>query len=226
MREQDNGFLPTFSETAKLWFKGGNLLLSLVLAGLSAWLITAKPAAGIGLIVALVGSIFTLVKLELGTYKRLKRTLNKPDQELYNEFLEILPSDRGVIYEISPEIGILPSFRREILKDLYDFVDHWDNPEHEFHDEQVEKAKEDLLGVANNLLEFITEKTAPHDQNPDVYKLTSKIQVDDPSFRSTEEDYDPRTEIQRDLEEGGKLQDEVLEKHQEFIETAKSRLGV
>lgn len=228
MKEQDNGFLPTFSETVKLWLKGGNLLLSLVLAALSAWLfITKELAAGIGLTVTTVGSIFTLIKLELSTYKKIKRTYNQPDKELYKEFIELLPSDRGVIYEISPDVGILPSFEKGTLENLHDFVDCWDNAEHEFHDEQVEKAKEDLLDAANDFLEFITEKAAADDQHPGLYyTLISKRQAVDFSFIPTDEDYDPQTEVRRDLEKGGKLQDEVFEKHQEFVETAKKRLGV
>jgi len=144
----------------KLTFENLIMITALVLT--EAWFLKGyfegvpefEPA--IAFIIAL-GAIFTKdpIKEKLGFTKKT----NRHDQELFEEFLKVLPNEPTLRFLKEHDFG--NSFNRKYIEPLYDFIETWDSVEKEFINVKLEKKKKELHFQAKELGFEIAKRTVP-----------------------------------------------------------------
>ncbi len=117
-----------------------------------AWLVSSpnwEPA------VAVLGFLAVLAGLE---YKELsQKTGDSVDRKLFEEFLELLPSDGVIVFVSTFDFGGI--FFHDRLKNLRTFRATWDNPEHEFLDRTLETKRKEFYQAVNEFMSHIVANT-------------------------------------------------------------------
>ena len=139
------------------------------------------------------------------------------DEILYWRFLELLPTAKGVLVFLK-ELGISLRFREENLRPLDEFLDTWDDAEHEFLDAEIEQKRKSLLATCKVFCSWISQNTADAEGcNPGLHEIIPYC-CDEwkPGYQ----------ECIRKMEEVQKLSEKLREAHQELVRTARRRLNV
>lgn len=166
-------------------------------------------------IVVFFASLAAFITFDIKEQSPLKSSdsqVHPADVTLFNEFLQLLPS-AGVI-EFLRTHDFLGSFRRNNIEPINTFVREWSNAEHEFQDKDIEKQKQELYEAAQSFVRLIGSYTSPNNKGfqsviPDYY----------------EDGEERERTFKKEAEEIGDAADLVVEKHQEIIKVARSKLG-
>lgn len=81
------------------------------------------------------------------------------DQVLFERFRRELPYEPAI--RLLKEQDFAGSFHRSSIRPLFNFVETWDTPEHEFIDSELDEALKRLYGEAHTMADCITERTVP-----------------------------------------------------------------
>jgi hypothetical protein len=126
---------------------------------------------------------FLRSKLEIPTEReKLNQERMKSDIDLYKKIKSYLDSD-GNMMEIR-DIHFGSSFRDNLTEDLHKFIWECKKPEFEFHNDELESAKKELVYNLVSLLDSIGQYTFTNDTNTDFrsvpkdwsYKLPDKYE--------------------------------------------------
>lgn len=159
-------------------------------------------------------AVSSFIAFEYKAYKQ-KSNNNMPakhDAELFNKFMEDLPSISGSI-EFVRNHDFCNSFRLERLDELFNFARRWDGAEKEFLNTDLEHARKNLLHKINEFLDNSKTRTCP-DRNglQSVY------------YEAVNEE--EHEEIKNDIKILNQLGNDVYTLHQKLIRTAKQNLIV
>jgi len=195
------------------------LLIFTVLASLQ--LSTGKVSTGWWLVGSALLAFSGLVTIEvkdlqqLGDLKdKLERKTQEPDRSLFEEFLETLPSDEGSMFHLQ-EVQFAGGFRSEFLEDLQEFVYHWDNPEHEFKNENIEEERKQLLKSVKDFLDFTVINFGVNSSQGNYLVANWKQQP-----------HSDQQKIKEHTDKCDELQDKVINHHQKLIRVAREELAV
>ena len=134
------------------------------------------------------------------------------DRELLKKFMETLPSTEGSIPFIKEHNMAGYSFEIARLEDLQKFVGEWDNAEHEFHDEELEKLRKKLLSLSRDYLDELSRNTWL--TSPGFAAVPAEWEIEQPErFR----------EVVSKLHQ---LAEDILNAHQSLIRLGRKKLGL
>lgn len=119
-------------------------MLALIWAAVS-W---TQPGLPWEALITFVGSFVTFVTLSASDEReRLdpvqREAHRRSDKELFDRFLELLPTEGPIAFARNQDF--LASFRHEAVQPFNEFSDSRDNPEHEFHDSELEARRVDFV---------------------------------------------------------------------------------
>lgn len=126
-------------------------------------------------LLALLGSVAWLVKnpdweplvtalVLLGTYLGLEisdqKKISNPDKELFEKFLvELQPDGPTINFLRHQDIGA--PFESNELNELDNFIRHWDDASHEFHNKKLDKKRRELYDKIKIFLSKLSLKVFP-----------------------------------------------------------------
>lgn len=139
-------------------------------------------------------------------------SVHPSDRFLLKKIVKLLPST-GVIHFLKHH-DFLGSFRQREIEPIEQFLYEWNNAEHEFQDEDIEKLKIELFEAARQFIALVGQYTTLNKNGfqavrPDYYEGGGEREV----------------EFRREANEIGKSADSVVEKHQEFVRVARHKFG-
>lgn len=109
-------------------------------------------------LITALGLLAAFIAQEIKSFKNQRPS---PDNQLFQEFLEVLPSGGGSIEFISHFNMAGFAFDSKNLNDLRKFSYEWDNAEHEFADLDLEHLRKRLLAKIDEYLNYFALNTWP-----------------------------------------------------------------
>jgi hypothetical protein len=132
------------------------------------------------------------------------------DRKLFDVFLSALPSQGFISFIKTIDIG--EHFRSCELDQLKSFCHSWNDPEHEFVDQQLEAKRKRLYELADAYREAISLNT--FSSRPESFQGTP-----------TEWRHDKPAEYKAIIRELHELADQVVEAHADLVRTGRAKLG-
>ena len=137
-------------------------------------------------------------------FENVDRIPNKNDVELYSEFLELFAkSDRIRFFK---EHDFSGTFHKNQIEQLNEFIEFWDNADHEFVDQGMESARKNLYEAACNLGMVVAKNTT--------YKGTGPLISVKPDHLHSEPTPDW---VKRDAKEINELAPPFVEAHESLV---------
>lgn len=136
------------------------------------------------------------------------------DSTLFSEFLQLLPSAKGVIAFLDQNNMAGFSFRSENFEPLREFCSSWDNAEHEFHNVELESLRKSLLSHMNEYWSLLATETWPVNSNPNFSTVPPEWEYEQPE------------RFNKVVSKFHELAKSIVEIHQELIRTGKKHLAV
>ena len=180
---------------------------------------SADYLLGFGLVfLALLHNIlYKFFEYKNNTDKILKNTsIRNADVELYNKFIESLPSESiGINFLCEHDLG--NTYDKDSTNDIQSFLDKWNNPEYEFLDEEIESQKKDFY---SSLQEFYFELAT---QAGFIDNSSSRMTVIPNAYFNRGKPYpDDIMSITKDFNSKASV---CCEKHKSFITLCKKKLN-
>lgn len=161
-------------------------------------------------LVTSIGLFATLIGLEIQGLKGAREKRNNPDRQLFEAFLEVLPSHGSIEFIKTHNIG--GTFDPEELNDLRRFTYEWIDPEHEFLNNRLEKKRRKLHELTEQYLYSIAVNTFPTHSGRQ--RVLPRWELERPK---------PFGEVVNELHD---LADQVADAHQDLVRTARKTLNV
>jgi hypothetical protein len=163
-------------------------------------------------LVAMATAFVVLLGLEVTDRSEPNKseTVGGPDQELFLEFLNIMPSDGAIRFLRKQEMG--GHFNRRGLDDLYAFVGTWEDVTHEFQDSKLEAKRKQLLQQVNDYCDLIGLYT--EQDHGDSHHIRPYLRHEQPD------------EFQKAVRELHKQADKIVKLYDEFIRLGRKKLRV
>ena len=118
-------------------------------------------------ILELLASILTSLSKYFRNFIKKKSEF---DSNLFEKFLDELPSNSPSIRFLA-EHDIGTAYKKDELKDLYDFLYTWDNAEHEFKNRKLENLRKEFITKSYAFLGELAMNVWPVKNNPDFYSM-------------------------------------------------------
>ncbi len=146
------------------------------------------------------------------TYKEKEKS-EIADKDLFNKFLETLPSNSPSIYLLrDQDFGSF--YNNDDIDQINDFIDKWDNTEHQFLDTELEVKRKELLRGCNLFISNLVTSSGP-------INIGSFYSVIPDGHRGDWEQPDYVNEKIKDLNQKAT---NCYSQHQEFITLCKNKL--
>lgn len=162
-------------------------------------------------LLAMLALFATLITLE---FQEPEERQDSPDHQLFQAFLELLPSDGDI--EFIARWSLSQPFALDRLANLRRFAEKWGLPEYQFHDKKLEGRRKELLNLTRKFLESAAINTFrdPEPNPHDWYRIPDDWEITQPErYKQAKNELD-------------NLADQVFEAHQDFIRTARRRLNM
>lgn len=143
---------------------------------------------------------------------------SKHDRELFDEFLDALPSNGNVKF-IDEYDFLFGDFHRHNISQIKDFLETWNDAEHEFVNKKLEKKRQELFGRLKKFLDVLVVATVPVGNGK---KLS--VFPDNQPRKNDEGHYLPH--LKEDARKTNDAAKGIFKLHQDFIREAKKRLKV
>jgi hypothetical protein len=170
-----------------------------------AWLVSSpgwEPA------VAMLGALAVLVGLE---YKEFSQRNNASvDRKLFEQFLELLPSNGAIEFVSTFDFGGI--FFHDRLENLRTFRATWDNPEHEFLNRTLESKRKEFYQAVDDFMSHISANTFPLEDGKQAVPR--------------EWEYKQPKRYHEAVESINNSADKVSKKHKELVRIARKKLKV
>jgi hypothetical protein len=142
----------------------GKWISIIVMLVCSAWFVARWSDAGFPWdpLVPFIIALGAYAKLEVSQSARVSKVDDvsiENDADLFRQLHELLPSHGAIEFVKHHDFG--GSFLLRDLDPIGRFCYEWDNPQHEFNDQQLEAQRADLLRAAKYFSHAIALKTAP-----------------------------------------------------------------
>ena len=184
------------------------------------WALVATVVTVVGTIIIALNNFFGLKdravdylrdRLEVQTLEEeIERRKIKKDRELFQEFLEVLPSSGSIDFIDTKNMAGF-SFDPESLDDLREFYYNWDDAEHEFMDDELEEKRERLYDLVADYTSLISGNT---------FRTDSGRQTVPPEWEHQQPDRFAK--VVSELHEKAEA---VVEAHQDLVRTGRKKLG-
>ncbi|HEX8162903.1 MAG TPA: nucleotide-binding protein [Pyrinomonadaceae bacterium] len=144
----------------------------------------------------------------ISTAEKLK--IKEADRELLAQLRKALPSNGSIKFIRDFSMGSA-AFHRKKLDDLYNFMDDWNDAEHEFLDEELEERRGRLYTLVQEYLELVHHNTFPE-------------AAGDMLAVPTEWRYEDNERYVRVVNQLHGKAGEVVRAHQDLVRTARNKL--
>jgi hypothetical protein len=186
-----------------LWIKQFQSVLDAMWASLDFWRITALA------LLTLAVAVVTFRRQLLAIL--IPRSASVHDKDLFKKFLDALPSTGNVAFV--RDYDFANSFRLDDLRELTTFTYRWNNPEHEFLDQELEVRRQQVLRAIQAFLRSVDLYTSPnHAERQSVFP------------RGVNPEFDVPPAIRREIDELNEQSRSVYAEHSELVRLAKTKL--
>jgi len=132
------------------------------------------------------------------------------DIRLFREFLDVLPSNTFI--EFLKQHDFLLDFELDSVNPLRQFINEWDNAEHEFQDNELEELRKSLMTAGDDFSSKISKYTSPNSSGRQAVRVDNLKHIDE-----HEERFESEAKI---IDEAS---DEFVRIHQELVRTGRKK---
>ena len=141
----------------------------------------------------------------------IERRRVEKDRELFQQFLEVLPSSGSIDFIDRKNMAGF-SFDSEKLDDLHEFYYNWNDAEHEFMDNELEKKCKKLHDLVGEYTSLIGDNTFPTDDGR--HTVPPEWEHEQPKRFA---------KVVNSLHEKSR---DIVETHQDLVKVGRRKLGV
>ncbi len=176
---------------------------------------SADYIVGFGLVfVALAHNLFSkwILLQDSISGKKSSEKINEVDHKLYQEFLELMPSNSNALY-ILEQHDFGSSFERKLLRVIEQFVYEWDCSEKQFLNQELENHRKVFWNKCNEFINLLSKTTSP--TSGGFYSVVSDRMLNS---------LDRPEWLENEIKEINSKASEVFIGHQEFIKQMRQEL--